>query len=116
MQQAVCDAPLLLPADQRDCLVVEPDNPAASLLMVAIDEANQVTDRHLVSSQTLYWLFPDFDVGAVEVDGHVRNQPALLGGQIEDNRLLAPQLDNLSLMGSISWWVKIFDGLANVEP
>ena len=67
-----------MPAYQRDHLVVEPDNPATSLLMIAIKEANNVADSHLIPAKALFRLFPDLDVGAVKVHGRVRNQPALL--------------------------------------
>ena len=50
MQQAVGNAPLLMPTMQCDCLVVEPNNPAATLLMIAIEEADNVTDSHLIAT------------------------------------------------------------------
>jgi len=52
MQQAVGYAPLLMPAMQRDRLVVEPDNTAASLLTIAIEETGDVTDSHCIAAQT----------------------------------------------------------------
>jgi len=40
----------LLSTTQRDRLAVEPHNPAASLLMIAIEEADNVTDSHLIAA------------------------------------------------------------------
>ena len=52
---------------QRDRLVIEPDNPAATLLMVAIEETDDVTDRHLIAAEPLGWLFADLDVGTLAI-------------------------------------------------
>ena len=116
VQEAVGHAPLLLSAMQRDRLVVEPDYPAAALLMVAIDETDNIIDRHLVAAETAPRLLANPDVGAIEIDGRVRNQPALLRGGIKDDCLFAPQLENLAGVGPIRRRIEILDGLPNAQP
>jgi len=70
---------LLLPTMQRDRLVVEPDNPTATLLMVTIDETDDIADCHLIPSETLMRLFSDLDVGTIEVDRGVRKLTSASG-------------------------------------
>jgi hypothetical protein len=68
MEQTIGNAPLLLATHQADGFVIEPQYPAAALLMVAIDEPDHVTDSDFVATQSPLGLFPDFDISAIEVD------------------------------------------------
>lgn len=99
-----------------DRLVVEPDNPAAAFLPFAIEESDKLTDGHLISPKPLFGLFADFDVGTVEIDCCVRNQPALLGGMIKDHRLLAPEFEYLALVRTIRRRIEILDALTDTQP
>ncbi|MCK6409694.1 MAG: hypothetical protein L6Q70_10930 [Thauera sp.] len=73
-------------------LVVEADDAAAARLLVAADEADAIADGQLVAAQALARLLADPDVGTVEIDRGIRDQPALPGGGVEHQGLLAPQL------------------------
>ncbi|HPV59950.1 MAG TPA: hypothetical protein PK889_00795, partial [Thauera aminoaromatica] len=63
MEQAVRHAPLLPRAIEGDGLVVEADDAAAALLVVAADEADAVADGDLVAAEALARLLADVDVG-----------------------------------------------------
>lgn len=115
VQQCVRDAPLLLATEQRDRFVVEPDDPAVPFLLVSIEEADDITDRHSVASESLHWLFANLDIGAVKIDGGVGNQPAFLCDEVKHHRLLATQLQYLALMGAIGLRIEILDGLATTK-
>jgi hypothetical protein len=83
----------LLPcAIEGNGLVVEADDAAAARLLVAADEADAIADGQLVAAQALARLLADPDVGTVEIDRGIRDQPALPGGGVEHQGLLAPQL------------------------
>lgn len=58
----------------------------------------------------------DLDVGTVEVDGCVRNQPAPLGSRIEDHRLLAPEFEYLALVRTIRRRIEVVDALTDTQP
>ena len=80
MEQAIGDAPLLSAAHQGDGFVIQPQYPTATLLMVAIQETNHITDGDFVTPKSVPGLFTYFDIRPLKVDGSIRNQPDVLCG------------------------------------
>ena len=116
MEQGIGYAPLLPTAHQGDRLIVQPQDLPATLLMVAIHEPDNIPDGDFIPPKALPGLLADLDICAIKVDGRVRNQPAFLRGKIENDRLLASQLQYLTLLGTVRGRVEILDGLADPQP
>jgi len=68
MQEAVSHTPLLLPTSQSDSLVVQANNPAAPLLLIAINEPHYLADGDLIPPKALCFPFPNLNIRAIEVD------------------------------------------------
>ncbi|OGS71779.1 MAG: hypothetical protein A2063_00995 [Gallionellales bacterium GWA2_60_142] len=114
MQKAVSDAPLLMAALQRYGLVIQTNDPAAPLLLVAIDKSHHVTDGDLIAPQSLWLLFPNLDIRTIEVDGGIGYQPAPAIVPIQNNRLLATQFKNFPVPQDICLGIEILDRLTDL--
>lgn len=92
VQQRIGDAPLLMTNLKRDRLAIKAQDLPTALLPITINEPNDISDGNRLPAQSLIGLLTDFDIGAVQVDRGVGDQPALLGFHIEDDGLLAARL------------------------
>lgn len=114
VQKAVSHAPLLLPALQSDGLVVQANDPAATLLLVAIDKSHHVADGDFIASQTLWLLFPNFNIRTIEVEGDIGNEPAPAIISIQDDCLLAPHFKYLPAPQRVGLRIEILDRLTDL--
>lgn len=114
MQKGIRDAPLLIVTDQRHCLIVETNDLATSLVLIPIDEPNYLTYGDLIAAQTLLWLFSNLDIGAIQIDGGVGNQPTSPVFLIQDDRLFSAHLKNLALPQRIGLRIEILNRAADL--
>jgi hypothetical protein len=84
-------------------------------LLAPVKKTHHIAYRHGVSAQSLFGLLPYFDIGTVEVDCRIGNQPPLLRRLIENDCLLAAKLEKLAALGSIGLRIEVIDGLTNPE-
>ncbi len=115
MQEGICDAPALPIAQYRDSLVVQAGDLAAALSAISILEADDIAHRDFLSTEALCRPLSNVDVGTIEVDGGIVDEPALRRFRLQHHQLRATHLQDQAGAQSIFAGIEKLDALAALE-
>ena len=96
-------------------LVVETDDFAGTLLLVAVDKTNHITQRHFVAAQPLRFLLSNLHVGTVQVDRCIGQNPAHRILQVQHDDLFAAHLQHLPAFECVGPQIEILHRLTHFQ-